>query len=269
MSNITLKIETSVIGTEPTKTVDARQLHKNLGVRKDFSNWIKGQINNLGLEEGVDFKTIALKGVGGKFDSIDYTLTLDTAKHISMASRTPRGKEVRNYFIEAEKKLTQIGEAYRAQNTSVDMSSILSIMETQSRIMETMQVQNTLMLTMVQSISESIERNHANSHLGMCILIGGMKTLLKERNTVFGNSDYTLPKDERISSDQRNVLYSTVNARASYLSASFCIKTDVIASAIFAALKTRFSRSHYSDISDFQFDEAVEFVNDFEISNVR
>lgn len=90
MSNITLTIETSVIGTEPTNSVNARELHVNLGVRKDFSTWVKGQINNLNLEENIDYSKLPLKGEsnlgqGGDRRSIEYILTLDTAKHIAMA----------------------------------------------------------------------------------------------------------------------------------------------------------------------------------------
>lgn len=268
MNQITLKIETSVIGTEPTNTVDARELHKNLGVRKDFSDWIKGQITNLGLEERVDYMILPLKGEsslghGGNRRSIDYTLTLDTAKHISMASRTPRGKEVRNYFIEAEKKLTQIGEAYRAQpqNQTIDLSPIIAIMEAQTRIMETMQMQSTIALSLIDSISQTQE------HLlwGMRLINGKAGMILDEVAPRFRYDGSPMIKDTRMSSEQRGILYSAVTTRAAYLAEAFDIKTDVIAAAIFAGLKSRFRYSHYTDICEHEFDEAIEFANAFEI----
>ncbi len=102
-----IPISQSVINDNETNTVNARDLHKALEVRKDFSNWMKAQINRACLEENVDYVTYAQKGEGGKFGSIEYILTIDSAKHISMMSSSVKGKAIRDYFIEAEKQLRQ------------------------------------------------------------------------------------------------------------------------------------------------------------------
>ena len=109
-----IKIEKREIGLELVNSVNSRELHKALEIKKDYSNWMKQQIGTLGLEENVDYLINALKGEnkttgetrGRK--SIDYIITTDTAKHISMASRTPKGKEVRRYFIEVEKRVSDV-----------------------------------------------------------------------------------------------------------------------------------------------------------------
>lgn len=91
-----------------TQTVNARDLHRNLGVGKDFSNWVKAQINRADLAENTDYLVIAQKGAqlpSGAKHSIDYHLTIDAAKNIAMLSGTAKGKQVRAYFIECENKL--------------------------------------------------------------------------------------------------------------------------------------------------------------------
>ena len=95
----------SKFGEAEIQTVNARDLHSSLGVRKDFSNWIKKQIERARLIENRDFVTVTLKGVGGKFDTIEYHLSLEAGKHIAMLSGTDKGFEVREYFLECERQV--------------------------------------------------------------------------------------------------------------------------------------------------------------------
>ena len=95
------------IGGEQIQTCNARELHKFLGVGRDFSNWIKFQIDRAGFVEDSDFVKIAEKSSSPKMAStvqgrIEYFFTLSAAKEIAMMSNTPRGKEARLYFIECE-----------------------------------------------------------------------------------------------------------------------------------------------------------------------
>jgi phage anti-repressor protein len=112
------------IGEQTINSVSARELHKELGVKKAFTHWIKAQIKRGLFEENSDFIVVwhdAQKGIvksdseiRSEFSNIqqavrngwqsDYILTIDTAKEIAMMSGTAKGKEVRNYFIEVEKK---------------------------------------------------------------------------------------------------------------------------------------------------------------------
>lgn len=102
-----IAVRQSAIGEQQINTVNARDLHTFLGVGKDFSNWIKKQIERARLMENRDFSTYAQKGVGGKVDSIEYHLTLEAGKHIAMLSGTEKGFEVREYFIECERVANQ------------------------------------------------------------------------------------------------------------------------------------------------------------------
>jgi len=117
------------LGGQPTPLVDARRLHAFLGVRRDFSNWIKRRIQEYGLEENSDF-VVAHAGEAvaphepGEFSpnpaktrgrpNIHYFLTLDMAKELAMVERTPRGRQARRYFIECERQLQQLRQCLTA-----------------------------------------------------------------------------------------------------------------------------------------------------------
>lgn len=50
-----IKVEFSRIEHEVVQTVDARELHKELGSKRKFTNWIEYQINKCGLEINKDY----------------------------------------------------------------------------------------------------------------------------------------------------------------------------------------------------------------------
>lgn len=82
---------------------DARDLHTFLGVGRDFSNWIKGRIEQYGFVEGEDFSPILAKSTGGR-PGMEYHLTLDTAKELAMVENNDQGRQVRRYFIAMERE---------------------------------------------------------------------------------------------------------------------------------------------------------------------
>lgn len=88
---------------------NARDLHEFLESRKDFSSWIKDRIERYDLVENEDY-VILLPQKGeqtgrGGHNKIDYVLTLDAAKELSMVEGNEKGKQARKYFIACEKKL--------------------------------------------------------------------------------------------------------------------------------------------------------------------
>lgn len=89
------------------KTVNARELHEFLEVGRDFSNWIKQRIENYSFQEGLDFTTELAKSNGGR-PSIEYFISIDMAKELSMLQNSEKGKLARKYFIEMEKKAKQV-----------------------------------------------------------------------------------------------------------------------------------------------------------------
>lgn len=88
--------------------VSARELYEFLEVKTDFTNWCK-RMFEYGFIDGADFTPILAKSIGGR-PSIDYALSLECAKEISMLQRSERGKEARLYFIQCEKRLAHSPE---------------------------------------------------------------------------------------------------------------------------------------------------------------
>jgi len=86
--------------------VSGRQLHQVLGVKKRFSAWFE-QYSDI-FSEDYDFTGVPggtpVRGGNGNIQYLDdYALSVDMAKHIAMMTKTDKGKEVRQYFIQVEK----------------------------------------------------------------------------------------------------------------------------------------------------------------------
>ena len=101
-----IKIEKRVIGAEETNSVNARELHKTLEIEKDFSDWVKAQIDRAGLRKDVDYATMKVPSEGVR-PLTEYIITTDASKHIAMMSQGAKAKEVRDYFIAVEKAYKQ------------------------------------------------------------------------------------------------------------------------------------------------------------------
>jgi len=97
-----VKIIQADFNGETINAVNARDLHEFLEVRSEFRNWIKNRIHQYSFIQGSDF-------IAGNFlpgsDQIDYHLTIDMAKELSMVERNEKGKQARKYFIQCERAI--------------------------------------------------------------------------------------------------------------------------------------------------------------------
>lgn len=87
------------------RAVSARELHHFLESRRDFSNWIKDRIAKYGFIENQDYEVFNNFGEnpsGGR-PLIEYALSVDMAKELSMLEGNEKGKQARRYFIACEK----------------------------------------------------------------------------------------------------------------------------------------------------------------------
>ena len=90
---------------ELTQAVNARELHAFLQSRQDFSTWIKNRIADYDFVENQDFVRFHKKMEANNATLIEYAISLDMAKELSMVERNEQGKQARKYFIECEKRL--------------------------------------------------------------------------------------------------------------------------------------------------------------------
>ena len=104
--NSIIQITKNTINGVEINSINARELHNSLEVKKAFTTWINTALENAGAIENEDFTKLkySLEGSGYQYD---YILTLDMAKHIAMMSKVPKSKIIRDYFIQIEKSYHQ------------------------------------------------------------------------------------------------------------------------------------------------------------------
>ncbi|WP_431610882.1 antA/AntB antirepressor family protein [Chryseobacterium sp. 'Rf worker isolate 10'] len=134
-----IKILTTENGLQ---TVSATDLYKFLEPKSQFNHWIKRMLN-YGFIEGLDFwsfltenkltskitetdcsSNLNIKRERGRL-SKEYVLSLDCAKSIAMVQRSEKGRQIRTYFIEAEKEFRAIATPQQIQ----ELYKRLSILE--------------------------------------------------------------------------------------------------------------------------------------------
>lgn len=97
--------------TNGQRAVNARDLHAFLESKQDFSTWIKNRIEQYGFIENQDYQILAPQNYGASWggnNKIEYALSIDMAKELSMVERTQKGKQARQYFIACEEKLQEV-----------------------------------------------------------------------------------------------------------------------------------------------------------------
>ena len=108
-TNEMFSVKTSKIGDEDVQTISARTLHKRLGSSTRFNDWITRRIETYGFVEGQDFTVLKNEyGENTGFAPIEYAITLDMAKELAMVENNSAGREIRQYFIAAEKEMRHL-----------------------------------------------------------------------------------------------------------------------------------------------------------------
>lgn len=156
------------------KVVYGTELHRILEVKSNYRDWIKNRMNDIGAVEYEDYESFAKNLAKGR-PSLDHIIKLDIAKEMAMLERNEKGKQVRRYFIQVEKK-------YRGNVSSMIPTGkqlmALAVMEAQKTIAEQEQAISRMRPKEVFADAVSASRN--------TILIGELAKLLRQNGVATG-----------------------------------------------------------------------------------
>ena len=106
MENLSI-IENELVPVYTTSTgekvVYGTELHRVLEVKSHYRDWVKNRLNDIGAIENEDFEGAEILAPSRQTVR-DHIISLDTAKEMAMLERNEKGKQVRRYFIQVEKK---------------------------------------------------------------------------------------------------------------------------------------------------------------------
>ena len=96
------------------RLIDARELFylvRGKETKTKFADWIKERLIKYKFIENMDyicFRNFTKANKYGNKTTIEYYLTIDTAKEICMIENNETGRKIRRYFIEIEKRYRSI-----------------------------------------------------------------------------------------------------------------------------------------------------------------
>lgn len=98
------------IGGQPCPVVDARDLHRALGVNAYVTSWVRSRIAEYGFVEDEDYTVSYRRGrehpQGGRA-AADYQLSLEMAEALARFERSEKGQAARRWLAECREKLVE------------------------------------------------------------------------------------------------------------------------------------------------------------------
>lgn len=163
--NELIKVTTNENGDQ---LVSARELHRSLEIKTRFSLWVTQNFKP--FRDGVDFTSVVSTTVvnnGAIRELQEYALSVEMAKHISMMTGTPKGFEVRDYFISVEK-------AWNNPDMVVQRA-----MQIQQRKIDSLQIENAE-LKPKALFADAVATSHTS------ILVGELAKIIKQNGVDIG-----------------------------------------------------------------------------------
>ena len=88
--NELIPLHSQTIDGNAVETVNARELHEFLESKRQFADWIKNRISEYDFIENQDFVRFHKKMKANNATMIEYYITLDMAKELSMVERNEK-----------------------------------------------------------------------------------------------------------------------------------------------------------------------------------
>ena len=110
------------------RVVYGSELHEVLDVKSPYRIWAERRISDIEAIENEDYTSVQICTVSGGTPRKDHIIKLDTAKEMAMLERNDKGKQVRRYFIEVEKKYRELETPHAAQGAMQELSPQLQLL---------------------------------------------------------------------------------------------------------------------------------------------
>jgi len=116
-----IPIFTSNFNGKQLNSIDARKLHEFLEVKSKFATWIQNRIQKYKFKENIDFISVSIfLENGGR--TIEYHLSTNMAKQLTMVENNEKGEQARDYFIQKEEQANN-----QIQTPAIDSKFLLQI----------------------------------------------------------------------------------------------------------------------------------------------
>lgn len=166
------------------KVVYGTELHKVLGAPSVYREWSKRRLNDVDAVESEDFEGAEISTPSGQTIK-EHIIKLDTAKEMAMLERNEKGKQVRRYFIQIEKKYK--GSSSAGIPTGKQLMA-LAVLEAQKTIAE--QNQAIERMRPKEIFADAVTASHSS------ILIGELAKIIRQNGIDTGEKRLFLKNQE-------------------------------------------------------------------------
>lgn len=142
--------------SEGEKVVYGSELHVALEVKSNYRDWIKNRLSDCEAVENEDYEGAKILAPSGQTKK-DHIIKLDTAKEMAMLERNEKGKQVRRYFIQIEKKY----KANPLDSLSTELKAVIVVDKRVTQVEERIEkLENNMTVTheMLQTIKNRVNQ---------------------------------------------------------------------------------------------------------------